>query len=102
MRCKQNEEININCSLSSKDNVYLGMQENEQYTALYKPVETIIDGKKKLIGIDLYVEEILFCFVGLCLTENVKHIVSKKVLKEVSISDDSEYVRNIAKKRMNL
>ena len=32
----------------------------------------------------------------------VKHIVSKKVLKEVSINDESEYVRNVAKKRMNL
>ena len=32
----------------------------------------------------------------------VKHIVSNKVLKDVSINDDSEYVRNVAKKRLNL
>ena len=29
-------------------------------------------------------------------------IVSKKVLKEVSISDENEYVRAVAKKRMSL
>ena len=32
----------------------------------------------------------------------VKHIVSRKVLKDISINDDSEYVRNVAKKRMSL
>ena len=32
----------------------------------------------------------------------VRKIVSKKVLKEFSINDESEYVRNVAKKRLNL
>ena len=31
-----------------------------------------------------------------------KKIISKKVLREVSNSDENEYVRNVAKKRMNL
>ena len=31
-----------------------------------------------------------------------KKIVSKKVLKEISISDENEYVRTVAKKRMSL
>jgi len=31
-----------------------------------------------------------------------KKIVSKKILKEVSNNDENEYVRNVAKKRMNL
>ena len=32
----------------------------------------------------------------------VKKIVSKKVLREISMNDENEYVRNVAKKRMNL
>ena len=32
----------------------------------------------------------------------VKKIVSKKVLKEISINDDNEYVREVARKRMSL
>ena len=32
----------------------------------------------------------------------VKKIVSKKVLKDISINDENEYVREVAKKRMNL
>ena len=32
----------------------------------------------------------------------VKKIVSKKVLKEISINDESEYVREVAKKRINI
>jgi hypothetical protein len=31
-----------------------------------------------------------------------KKIISKKVLREVSNNDENEYVRNVAKKRMNL
>ena len=31
-----------------------------------------------------------------------KKIVSRTVLKEISINDDNEYVRDVAKKRMNL
>jgi hypothetical protein len=32
----------------------------------------------------------------------VKKIVSKKVLRDISINDENEYVRNVAKKRKNL
>ena len=32
----------------------------------------------------------------------VKKIVSKKVLKEISLNDENEYVRSVAKKRMRL
>ena len=32
----------------------------------------------------------------------VKKIVSKKVLRNVSINDENEYVRNVAKKRLKL
>lgn len=57
---KKNEEVNINCNLSLKENLYIGKLENEYYTAMYQPVQENgdSDNQQRLIGIDLYIEEV--------------------------------------------
>ena len=60
MSYEQDEEISIKCSLSSKDNVYLGRQEDKHYTAVYKPVIKVnTEEKQEMIGLDLFIEEFI-------------------------------------------
>ena len=81
------------------------VQENgsrEGFVEILKTNMTLV--RKRLVNLNFKIEVLEVGVstktkIALCYMDGK---VDKKVLKEVSINDDNEYVRNVAKKRMKL